>query len=113
MIGSNFYSLAWLFHAVGGFGLTLVLPTVIFALGTSSHSITLHLLMTIEGFQSSAMSNVLAMPPSLLTFLLLNTLGWLVQTGRGNPFLIASLCTISLVHHDACEVADALHSGSR
>ncbi|KAF8527069.1 high-affinity nicotinic acid transporter [Gautieria morchelliformis] len=79
-LSPTFYSfnLAWLFHAVGGFGLALVLPTVIFDLG----------------FQSSAMSNVLAMPPSLLTFVLLNTLGWFVHSGRFNPFLVASLLEV-------------------
>ncbi|KAF8580945.1 MFS general substrate transporter [Ramaria rubella] len=77
LLDPTFYSfnLAWLFHAVGGFGLALVLPTVIFDLG----------------FESSAMSNVLSMPPSLLTFILLNILGWIVQRGQGNPFLIAAL----------------------
>ena len=37
-------SLAWLFHAVGGFGLSLVLPTVIFDLGVGYYFTSLYIL---------------------------------------------------------------------
>ncbi|KAG6841789.1 hypothetical protein C0991_006673 [Blastosporella zonata] len=67
------WTLLWFFHAVGGFGLSYALPTVIFQLG----------------FTTSALSNVLSMPPSSLTFIVLNTLGWLVQSRNYNPFRIA------------------------
>ena len=58
------------------------------------------------------MSNVLAMPPSLLAFVLLNILGWLVHTGRGNPFLIASLCIVAFHSFYISEMADIYPSGS-
>ncbi|KAG6830305.1 hypothetical protein H0H87_008556 [Tephrocybe sp. NHM501043] len=71
------WTLVWFFHAVGGFGLSYALPTVIFQLG----------------FTTSALSNVLSMPPSLLTFTVLNILGWLVQSHKFNPFRVAIVCT--------------------
>ncbi|KAK0462575.1 high-affinity nicotinic acid transporter [Desarmillaria tabescens] len=67
------FSAVWFCHAVGGFGLSYVLPTVIYELG----------------FTTTALSNVLSMPPSLSTFVLLNTLGWLIQKRFWNPFRIA------------------------
>ncbi|KAK0505251.1 major facilitator superfamily domain-containing protein [Armillaria luteobubalina] len=67
------FSAVWFCHAVGGFGLSYVLPTVIYELG----------------FTTTALSNVLSMPPSLSAFVLLNTLGWLIQKRSWNPFRIA------------------------
>ncbi|KAG6812016.1 hypothetical protein H0H92_004745 [Tricholoma furcatifolium] len=67
------WTAVWFFHAVGGFGLSYALPTVIYQLG----------------FTTSALSNVLSMPPTLLTFIVLNILGWLVQSWDFNPFRIA------------------------
>ncbi|KAJ3843045.1 major facilitator superfamily domain-containing protein [Lentinula raphanica] len=67
------FSATWFCHAVGGFGLSYVLPTVIFELG----------------FTTTALSNVLSMPPSLATFVLLNILGWLVQMRKWNPYRVA------------------------
>ncbi|KAG7446707.1 MFS general substrate transporter [Guyanagaster necrorhizus] len=67
------FSAVWFCHAVGGFGLSYVLPTVIYELG----------------FTTTALSNVLSMPPSLSAFALLNTLGWLIQKRFWNPFRIA------------------------
>ncbi|KAK0432051.1 major facilitator superfamily domain-containing protein [Desarmillaria tabescens] len=67
------FSAVWFCHAVGGFGLSYVLPTVIYELG----------------FTTTALSDVLSMPPSLSTFVLLNTLGWLIQKRFWNPFRIA------------------------
>ncbi|PBK95370.1 MFS general substrate transporter [Armillaria gallica] len=67
------FSAVWFCHAVGGFGLSYVLPTVIYELG----------------FTTTALSNVLSMPPSLSAFVLLNTLGWLIQKRCWNPFRIA------------------------
>ncbi|KAG6911077.1 hypothetical protein DXG01_004592 [Tephrocybe rancida] len=76
------WTLVWFFHAVGGFGLSYVLPTVIFQLG----------------FTTSALSNVLSMPPSLCTFIVLNTLGWLVQSKNFNPFRVAIILeTINII----------------
>ncbi|KAK0213261.1 high-affinity nicotinic acid transporter [Desarmillaria ectypa] len=67
------FSVVWFCHAIGGFGLSYVLPTVIYQLG----------------FTTTALSNVLSMPPSLSAFVLLNTLGWLIQKRFWNPFRIA------------------------
>ncbi|KAJ3775794.1 major facilitator superfamily domain-containing protein [Lentinula raphanica] len=67
------FSATWFCHAIGGFGLSYVLPTVIFELG----------------FTTTALSNVLSMPPSLATFVLLNILGWLVQMRKWNPYMVA------------------------
>ncbi|KAF5392071.1 hypothetical protein D9757_003210 [Collybiopsis confluens] len=67
------FSAVWFCHAIGGFGLSFVLPTVIYQLG----------------FTTTALSNVLSMPPSLGAFVLLNILGWLVQMKDWNPFRVA------------------------
>ncbi|KAJ3915429.1 major facilitator superfamily domain-containing protein [Lentinula edodes] len=67
------FSATWFCHAIGGFGLSYVLPTVIYDLG----------------FTTTALSNVLSMPPSLATFVLLNVLGWLVQMRKWNPYWVA------------------------
>ncbi|KII90127.1 hypothetical protein PLICRDRAFT_580234 [Plicaturopsis crispa FD-325 SS-3] len=67
------FAVVWFCHAVGGFGLSYVLPTVIHDLG----------------FTDSAMSNVLTMPPSMAAFILLIILGWLVEKRYWNPFRVA------------------------
>ncbi|KAK0462564.1 major facilitator superfamily domain-containing protein [Desarmillaria tabescens] len=66
------FSAVWFCHAVGGFGLSYVLPTVIYELGSTT----------------TALSNVLSMAPSLSVFVLLNTLGWLIQKRFWNSFQI-------------------------
>lgn len=53
--------------------------------------------MFIAGFTSSAMSNVLSMPPSLAAFVVLNILGWLIQMRAWNPFWIAAACELPLL----------------
>lgn len=97
------FSATWFCHAIGGFGLSYVLPTVIYDLGTvcglfSKFSIlscsvpirSVFLLDTLwTGFTTTALSNVLSMPPSLATFVLLNVLGWLVQMRKWNPYWVA------------------------
>jgi hypothetical protein len=49
-------SLAWAFHAVGGFGLSLVLPTVIFDLGAVALYISIN-------FSSNRLTQASNLPP--------------------------------------------------
>jgi hypothetical protein len=55
------------------------------------------------------MSNVLAMPPSLATFIVLNILGWLVQKRFWNPFWVAVYCRSGIRVHMV--PADTFFSG--
>lgn len=85
------FSMIWFCHAVGGFGLSLVLPTVILELGQCHRKFSLVLLFltSFTGFTTSALSNALSMPPSMACFLVLNALGWLIQKHNWNPFRVA------------------------
>ncbi|ESK93306.1 phthalate transporter [Moniliophthora roreri MCA 2997] len=67
------FTAVWFCHAVGGFGLGYVLPTVIYELG----------------FTTTAIANVLSMPPTACTFIVLNLLGYLVQKKGWNPYRVA------------------------
>lgn len=57
------FSLIWAIQGIGGFGVSNVLPTVIYELG----------------FESTAITQLLVLPPSILGFCLLNILGWFIH----------------------------------
>lgn len=83
------FSSMWLCHYLGGLGLSFVLPTVIHQLGQHIQQLRFHLLSWLFiGFTTTALSNVLTMPPSLLAFVVLISLGWLIQRRDWNPYQV-------------------------
>lgn len=56
----------WITHGIGGFGITFVLPSVIYDLGLTD----------------TAISQLMTMPAYATVFAILLTLGWLTHSGR-------------------------------
>lgn len=82
------FTLIWIFHAIGGWGISQVLPTVIYDLG----------------FSASAISQLLTMPTYAFGCFALIFAGWLIHTRRLRSWiaaialeLIAMLCYILLI----------------
>ncbi|KAF1851285.1 retrograde regulation protein 2 [Cucurbitaria berberidis CBS 394.84] len=67
------FSLYWICHGIGGFGVGFALPTVIYQLG----------------FTTTAKSQLMNMPPYISAFLLLNTLGFMLQRKWIRPWITA------------------------
>ncbi|KAK7736520.1 hypothetical protein SLS53_006951 [Cytospora paraplurivora] len=65
------FLLIWVTHGIGGFGITFVLPTVIYDLGISD----------------TAISQLMTMPAYAFVFVILLTLGYLTHTGRLSPWI--------------------------
>ncbi|KKY30463.1 putative high-affinity nicotinic acid transporter [Diaporthe ampelina] len=61
----------WITHGIGGFGITFVLPTVIYELGISD----------------TAISQLMTMPAYAAVFLILLTLGYFTHTKRLSPWV--------------------------
>lgn len=86
-LNTYLFTAIWFFHAVGGCGVTMVLPTVVHDLG-------------LEG---TAISQLMAMPPYALGCGLLILVGWLVEKKWLNGFktavvleIITATCYIAL-----------------
>ncbi|PVI00190.1 retrograde regulation protein 2 [Periconia macrospinosa] len=67
------FSLYWICHGIGGFGINFALPTVVYQLG----------------FTTTAKSQLMNMPPYVAVFLLLNTLGFMLQRKWIRPWTTA------------------------
>ncbi|KAF4912802.1 MFS transporter prlL [Colletotrichum viniferum] len=65
------FLMIWITHGIGGWGISFVLPTVIYELGISN----------------TAISQVMTMPPFTLVFVILLSLAFLVHTRRLNPWV--------------------------
>lgn len=65
------FLLIWVTHGIGGFGITFVLPTVIYELGLSG----------------TAISQLMTMPAYAFVFVILLTLGYLTHTKRLSPWV--------------------------
>ncbi|EPE24755.1 MFS general substrate transporter [Glarea lozoyensis ATCC 20868] len=65
------FLLIWITHGIGGWGISFVLPTVIYELGISD----------------TARTQLMTMPPYTFVFVILLTLGWLIHTKRLNPWV--------------------------
>ncbi|KAK7716293.1 hypothetical protein SLS64_003445 [Diaporthe eres] len=65
------FLIIWITHGIGGFGITFVLPTVIYELGISD----------------TAISQLMTMPAYAAVFLILLTLGYLTHTKRLSPWV--------------------------
>ncbi|KAF2032928.1 retrograde regulation protein 2 [Setomelanomma holmii] len=67
------FSLYWICHGIGGFGIGFALPTVIYQLG----------------FTTTAYSQLMNIPPYVSAFLLLNALGFMLQRKWIRPWVTA------------------------
>ncbi|KAJ5388153.1 Major facilitator superfamily domain general substrate transporter [Penicillium cosmopolitanum] len=67
------FSVYWIGHGIGGFGVNYALPTVIYELG----------------FTSTALSQLMNIPPYVACFFFLNTLGYLLHKGWIRPWTSA------------------------
>ncbi|KAJ6091178.1 hypothetical protein N7467_003147 [Penicillium canescens] len=67
------FTLYWIGHGIGGFGVNYALPTVIYELG----------------FTSTALSQLMNIPPYVACFLFLNTVGHLLHKGWIRPWTTA------------------------
>ncbi|KAK1541000.1 high-affinity nicotinic acid transporter [Colletotrichum paranaense] len=67
------FSLYWICHGIGGFGVGFALPTVIYQLG----------------FTTTAYSQLMNIPPYVSAFLLLNILGFMLQRKWIRPWVTA------------------------
>ncbi|KAL5388764.1 hypothetical protein DPSP01_002870 [Paraphaeosphaeria sporulosa] len=65
------FLMIWITHGIGGWGISFVLPTVIYELGISN----------------TAISQVMTMPPFTLVFVILCTLAYLIHTSRLSPWI--------------------------
>ncbi|KAJ5164449.1 Major facilitator superfamily domain general substrate transporter [Penicillium coprophilum] len=67
------FTVYWIGHGIGGFGVNYALPTVIYELG----------------FTSTALSQLMNIPPYVACFLFLNTLGYWLHKGWIRPWTTA------------------------
>ncbi|KAL1653093.1 hypothetical protein SLS61_004339 [Didymella pomorum] len=65
------FTMIWITHGVGGWGISFVLPTVIYELGISNTGI----------------AQVMTMPPFTLVFVILLSLAWFIHTKRLSPWI--------------------------
>ncbi|CAH2354540.1 allantoate permease [[Candida] railenensis] len=72
------YTLIWFFQGIGGWGISFVLPTIIYQLG----------------FTDTAKTQLMAMPPSIAGVILLNILGQLAHKRIIKPFLTAFIMSL-------------------
>lgn len=63
------FNLMWMFHSIGGWGISLVLPTVIYDLG----------------LQGSAVSQLMTMPTYTFGCAFMCSFGWLIHRGYLGP----------------------------
>lgn len=86
------YSGIWLFQGLGGWGISFVLPTIIYELG----------------FTDTSKTQLMQLPPSIAGFILLNLLGYLIHERKLKPFptsfvlsFVQILCYIVLLTIDS------------
>ncbi|SPO07281.1 uncharacterized protein DNG_09975 [Cephalotrichum gorgonifer] len=75
------FSLFWICHGIGGFGIGYALPTVIYELG----------------FTTTANSQLMNMPPYVCAFLFLNTIGFLLHRKIIRPWTTAVAIESTLI----------------
>lgn len=75
------FLLIWITHGIGGFGITFVLPNVIYDLGMTD----------------TAISQLMTMPAYTAVFAILLTLGGLTHTGRLSPWVAGLILEISQI----------------
>ncbi|KAM0283170.1 hypothetical protein ACHAQH_002652 [Verticillium albo-atrum] len=65
----------WITHGIGGWGISFVVPTVIYELGISN----------------TAISQIMTMPPFTLVFVILLSLAYFIHRGKLSPWVVAGL----------------------
>lgn len=77
---STFYTYIgiWLFQGIGGWGISFVLPTIVYELG----------------FTDTANTQLMQLPPAIFGFLLLNVLGYLIQKKYISAFPTAIIMSL-------------------
>ncbi|KAH8204772.1 hypothetical protein TruAng_001106 [Truncatella angustata] len=74
------FSIFWICHGIGGFGVGFALPTVIYELG----------------FTTTSKSQLMNIPPYVVTFLFLNTVGYLLHKKIIRPWTTAVASTFHI-----------------
>lgn len=69
------FLMIWITHGIGGWGISFVLPTVIYELGISG--------------TGTAISQILTMPPFTMVFVILLTLAFFIHRGQLSPWVAA------------------------
>ncbi|KAE8408113.1 major facilitator superfamily domain-containing protein [Aspergillus pseudonomiae] len=78
------FSLLWITHGIGGWGISFVLPTVIYELGMTNTGI----------------AQLMSMPPSSLAFLTLVILGYFIHQDKLNCWIVAiALELVSIISY--------------
>ncbi|KAJ4423085.1 hypothetical protein N0V82_002214 [Gnomoniopsis sp. IMI 355080] len=75
------FLLIWITHGIGGFGITFILPNVIYDLGMTD----------------TAVSQLMTMPAYTAVFAILLTLGWLTHSGRMSPWVAGLILEVSQI----------------
>jgi hypothetical protein len=96
------FTLIWIFHGIGAFGITFVLPTVIYELGISDTAISQVMTMVSTNHKSHRFLSIFPsrgcqvtdavcvcawQPPSTLNFFLLISVAYLIHTKRLNAWV--------------------------
>ncbi len=83
------FTFIWIFHGIGAFGITFVLPTVIYELGISDTAISQVMTMVCptHSFRLKAALLTPKQPPSTLNFFLLIGVAYLIHTKRLNAWV--------------------------
>ncbi|BDD63758.1 hypothetical protein MAP00_008621 [Monascus purpureus] len=77
------FTLLWVTHGIGGWGISFVLPTVIYELGISG--------------AGTAISQLMSMPPSSLSFVVLVILGYFIHQGKVNVWIAATALELTSI----------------
>lgn len=90
------FSLYWICHGIGGFGIGFALPTVIYQLGftTTTKSQLMNMVSDADRTQEPCNTDNLQ-PPYISAFLLLNTLGFMLHRKWIRPWVTAVSSTSS------------------
>ncbi|KAF7530998.1 hypothetical protein G7054_g9296 [Neopestalotiopsis clavispora] len=75
------FSMFWICHGIGGFGVGYALPTVIYELG----------------FTTTSKSQLMNIPPYVATFLFLNTVGYLLHKNVIRPWITAVVIESTII----------------
>lgn len=96
------FTLLWVMHGIGGWGISFVLPTVIYELGISGAGTAISQLMSMVS-SSSTWQFVsvyiheadMTQPPSSLSFVVLVILGYFIHQRKVNVWIAATACMLS------------------
>lgn len=103
------FGLLWITHGIGGWGVSFVLPTVIYELGLRDTAVSqlmtmvcvasLYLPSPLYSATKLTLSAFPEKPTYSFGFIILCTLGYLIHLGKLNPWLCAIGCMHTLTSH--------------